>query len=106
VKAIESGDIQKEDYLQETRNDGTKRNRRFDEKIHLLRGYLPDFLVDHSKIYSIVSKGIHELNEDECKKYFPVLLGSIESILDEEIERVNKANKSKDIANKLSAISV
>ena len=44
-----------------------------DERIKLLKEYLPEMLVENPIFYAIVSKGIHELDEDTCIKYFPVL---------------------------------
>lgn len=79
-KAEKQGVITREEYLKE----GT-RNRRFDEKITILKEYLPEFMGSNVVIYNIISKGIHELDEDECKEIFPVLQKSIELILDEEI---------------------
>ena len=51
------------------------------EKIKMLEGYLPDILVKNTTIYGILSKGIHELSEDECRKYFPVVKECIYQIL-------------------------
>ena len=38
---------------------------RMAEKISILREYLPGFLVENKILYGILSKGIHELSEDE-----------------------------------------
>ena len=43
---------------------------RMNERIQMLSGYLPDFLVENHTIYGILSKGIHELSEDVCNKHF------------------------------------
>ena len=61
------------------------RNRRVDEKIKILKDYLPEFMVFNAVIYNIISQGIHELSEDECIEIFPILQKSIKLILDEEI---------------------
>ena len=72
------------------------------EKIALLNNYLPPFLCDNRKIYSILSKGIHELSERECLIIFDVLRTSIELILDQKItmqeerEKVEKAQIALD----------
>lgn len=63
------------------------------EKILLLKDFLPDYLVENRNIYGILSKGIHSLSEDECLEYFPVLKIGIELILDEKLEKINKAEK-------------
>ena len=85
-KAEKQGVITQEEYSKEG-----SRNRRFDEKIKILKDYLPEFMVSNAVIYNIISKGIHELDEEECKAIFPVLQKSIELILDEEIAINQKA---------------
>jgi len=76
----------------------------FKGKIQLAKERLPKFLVENSKIYSILSKGIHELDEDECKEYFPILRTAIEIVLDEQIEKNEKAKKNKLISEQLNKI--
>ncbi|EWS54421.1 hypothetical protein X551_02762 [Methylibium sp. T29] len=66
---------------------------RMGEKIAMLRAYLPAFLVDHPGMYSLLSKGIHELSEEECLKHFATLRLGIELILDERLEARERANK-------------
>lgn len=77
---------------------------RMNEKVQMLSGYLPDFLVENHSIYSILSKGIHELSEDDCKKYFSILRQSIEMILDEKLETHQKEIKKKSIKLTLSQV--
>jgi hypothetical protein len=55
-----------------------------EEKITLLRDHLPDFLAKNGKIYGILSKGIHELEEKECLNAFEVIKHAIFFILDED----------------------
>lgn len=66
---------------------------RMDEKIELLRTELPTFLVEERKLYSILSKGIHELTEDECLEYFPTVKLGVELILDEKLEAKRRQDK-------------
>ena len=75
------------------------------ERIKMLQGYLPEIFIKNKTIYGILSKGIHELSEEECRKYFPVVKGCIYQILGMwESERRKKADE--DALNKaLSAIS-
>lgn len=77
---------------------------RMNEKIQLLSGYLPDFLVEHHMIYGVLSKGIHELSEEDCKKYFSILRESIEMILDEKLEVYQKELRKNSIKQTLSQI--
>ncbi len=75
-----------------------------DERILLLRKYLPNFLVENRKIYIILSKGIHSLTEDECLQFFePIKLG-IELILDEKIEQEEKTLKISSTRKNLESI--
>jgi hypothetical protein len=55
------------------------------DKIQMLAPALPEFLVQNRAMYGILSKGIHELTEDECLKAFPVLKVGIEIILDAKL---------------------
>ena len=74
------------------------------EKIKLLNvAHLPSFLIDNSHLYGILSKGIHELTEDECQKMFDTIMDCIEAILDEKIfekEREKKFSQAKKILTK------
>lgn len=59
-------------------------SRRMNEKVEFLKGHLPPFLVENAKIYSILSIGVHELDEKACLGYFDVMKHSIIIILDED----------------------
>lgn len=45
--------------------DENNHQRRVEDKIKLLKDYLPQMLVDNKVVYGIMSKGIHELSEEE-----------------------------------------
>jgi hypothetical protein len=66
---------------------------RMSEKIILLKDHLPNFLVENPSMYSLLSKGIHELTEKECLDHFETLKIGIELILDEKLERKEKEQK-------------
>lgn len=66
---------------------------RMNEKIKMLSGHLPSFLVENHQLYGILSKGVHELSEQECLDSFPIVKVGIELILDEHI--VEKQRKAK-----------
>lgn len=91
---ISSGALMKEDIT----------NIDIKTKIDLASDSLPNFLVENKKIYSILSKGIHELEETECKEHFQILRTAIEIILDEEIEKIEKEKKKKLIEKELNKI--
>jgi hypothetical protein len=79
-------------------------NTRMDEKIKLLKDFLPDILVENSSIYSILSKGIHSLSEGECLDYYNVLRDGIDLILDEKIEMITNGNKKQSFRAAISEI--
>ncbi len=74
-------------------NDEVYIRGRMDEKIGLLQHHLPSFLVQNRSLYSILSKGIHELSEQECLQYFSSVHMGIELILDEKIEQEERRKK-------------
>lgn len=86
-------------------NEDSFISARMNERIQMLSDYLPDFLVENHNIYSILSKGVHELSEEECKKYFTILKESIEIILDEKLEAYRKAKHKKAIGNAIAEIT-
>ena len=72
---------------------------RMDEKIKLLSSALLYVVVENSDMYSMLSKGIHELSEQECFRYFDILRAGIEMILGEELADLEKS-KQGDILSK------
>jgi hypothetical protein len=86
-------------------DEETYRRARMNEKIEILSSELPDFLVENKSMYSILSKGIHELSENNCLKAFPIIKIGIEIILDEKIEKLNKEKKLAEAKKDLSALS-
>lgn len=79
--------------------------KRVAEKMKLLREYLPDMINSSPVIYGIVSKGIHELSEEDCIKYFPVLQESIFMILKQWARKREERQAEKALAASLSKIS-
>lgn len=57
---------------------------RMEDKIGLLKDHLPPFLVSNKRIYSILSIGIHELEEKQCLSFFEIMKQSIIFILEED----------------------
>ena len=57
---------------------------RMDQKIAALADVLPPALVKNKAAYGILSKGLHQLDEGECKLYFPAVRASIINILEDD----------------------
>jgi hypothetical protein len=74
------------------------------DKVKALKTYLPSELVEMKDVYSILSKGVHELSEQECKTYFPIMKLSIELILDQKIEEDAKAERARAVKAQLASI--
>ncbi len=71
-----------------------------EEKISCLKKVLsdkniPEILSQNKKLYSVMSKGIHELKENECAKMYDSIKNIIDSILEIELSKV----KHKKITN-------
>lgn len=74
-------------------DEDTYAKSRMDEKIALLKTYLPEFLVEQRSLYGILSKGVHALDEDTCLAHFPILRAGIELILDQKLALDRQAKK-------------
>lgn len=73
--------------------------KRMEDKIDILKSFLPSQLIKMKCIYKILSKGIHELDDEVCLTYFGPLKLSIEFILDQRIEEKEKLDKD-ELVNK------
>jgi len=85
-------DAAKEDASWDEGHYGAQRLR-MDERMAALTDHLPSFLVKNRKIYNILSKGIHELTEEECQEGYAAVELAIGLILDEEIEQRERSKK-------------
>ena len=76
-----------------------------DERIKMLSDYLPKVLVDNKVFYGIVSKGIHELSEDDCLEYFPVMNSFIMMILRQWDKIREDEEEEKELAAAINRIA-
>ena len=75
------------------------------DKVELLKNYLPNQLLEMKNVYKVLSKGVHELSEQECLKYFPALKLSIELILEQKIEMEAKRKQDEEVKRQLEEIN-
>lgn len=79
-----------EAHVQAKEEDGWDEEKysmlRVTDKIKELKGFLPSRLVKSAQLYGILSKGIHELSEEECLKAFPLVKQAIQLILKQRHE--------------------
>lgn len=73
------------------------------EKIEALGNRLPKSIHSHKRAYSLLSAGIHELSEDQCRALFPILKAVIILILDEHLRMKEQARAEKELADALVA---
>jgi len=78
---------------------------RMSEKVQFLADYLPPFLVKNAKIYSILSLGIHELEEQQCLAFFPILRQSLILILEEDKKKKQEIDLQADLERAISRFS-
>ncbi len=77
------------------------RQKRMNEKIEYISDFLPEYFKVNSHMYGVLSKGVHELEEQECQKYLPIVKTIIFFSLDEAVERRNKEIRKAEMAKKL-----
>ncbi|HDZ54652.1 MAG TPA: hypothetical protein ENI19_00025 [Candidatus Nealsonbacteria bacterium] len=80
------------------------KQQRMMDKVETLKAFLPSQLVEMKSIYSILSKGVHELTEEECLRYFAPIKLSIELILDQKIETLQRQEKDIKVKKQLQDI--
>ena len=79
-------------------------SKKMEEKVEVLKAHLPSQLVEMKSVYSILSKGLHELSEEECLAYFGPLKLCIELILDQKIEMDLKKQREKRVKDEIQNI--
>lgn len=85
-------------------DEATYRTAKMDDKIQMVSTHLPAFLVENRKLYGVLSKGLHEMTEEECLKYFQTVKIGIEQILDEKIELAEKKAKAEKARQALQGV--
>ena len=83
---------------------------RFNEKIDFLEKefrakIIPDELNDiRGLIYGVISKGVHELPEDDCLRLFPAARFIIDSLIEEKIQQREKKERLSAFKKQFSEI--
>ncbi len=95
----------KENLDQSKQSQFESHNIKFREKIEILKEYLPDYLSENKHIYSVLSKGVHSLTEEDCNKYFNIVENSIYIIIEEELELQEKEKRRKTTEKLLNGIN-
>jgi len=80
------------------------KKKRMEDKVEVLKAFLPSQLLEMKSIYGILSKGVHELTEEECLRYFAPLKLSIELILEQKLEQEKKSERDAAVKKQLQDI--
>jgi hypothetical protein len=91
LKALATDDWDEENF----------KGKRVVDKIKLLKDFLPTFIVKNRKLYSVLSVGVHTLDDQKCLQHFPLVRAGIELILDEAIRRREEEEKVKTVESEL-----
>jgi hypothetical protein len=77
---------------------------RMDERIAALKDELPEKVVQNSAVFSVLSVGLHELTEEKCAQYFPVLKAVLFQMLEQEEHKRKAAITARDTDSALQRI--
>ncbi len=87
------------------KDEDSKKKLKFSDKIEKVKDEIDENVYPGLKaLYSILSKAIHELTEDECEEYFGILFASITTLLDNEIEKIKRKENGEKLAKELNKI--
>lgn len=78
--------------------------QKMEDKIKLIKEYLPEELIEMGGLYGVLSKGVHELSEDVCLEYFPILKLAIELILESKINSEKEKERKEEVKKALNLI--
>ncbi len=94
-KALEKGSVNQEKYM---------KAKKIQDKIKILRKELPDILVKNTSLYSILSKGIHELTEEDCLRYYQVVKLAIDLIIEKYAASIEQEQILKNMEKEINKI--
>lgn len=75
-------------------DEGEFQAARMSEKIKLVASRLPSLLAETPNLYGVLSKGVHELSEQECLNYFEPVLAVIEVALEDRLSEFVRKQKT------------
>ncbi len=86
----------------------SSKNDKMKERIKTLvkNDTLPDILIEpgFNTLYSLLSTGVHELDEQKCNQQYSFLKDAIELILAEQLAKQEQAKRKAKLAKSLSAL--
>ena len=74
------------------------------ERIASVADELPDAVVSQKGVFSVLSLGLHELDEEKCKELFPLMKAVIFQMLEKEEHLRKKAKSERETAAALTKV--
>ncbi|HAT4158086.1 hypothetical protein OEG88_13465 [Clostridium perfringens] len=96
-------DIRNELEIDEVEN--FEKETKFAKKLKILKRYFPEYLTANTQIYSVLSKGVHKLSEEEANKYFEVVRSCVYIILNDFLNEQEDKKLKMDISKKINDIN-
>ncbi|PZR00255.1 MAG: hypothetical protein DI533_06625 [Cereibacter sphaeroides] len=81
------------------------RKMRMTDRVSALAAHLPPAVVKYKDAYGILSLGVHELSEVDCKRYFPVVRAAVIMMLEQRYEAAEKAKVTAELDRAVAAIA-
>lgn len=81
------------------------RKMRMADRVSELAAHLPPAVVKYKDAYGILSLGLHELSEVDCKRYFPVVRAAVITMLEQRYEAAEKAKVTAELDRAVAAIA-
>ncbi|MGK8234850.1 hypothetical protein ACLGGT_11855 [Roseovarius sp. MS2] len=81
------------------------RQMRMTDRVSELAAHLPPAVVKYKDAYGILSLGLHELSEVDCKRYFPVVRAAVIAMLEQRYEAAEKAKVTAELDRAVAAIA-
>ena len=91
-------------------NEDEYGKRRFNEKIEYIEGFGKNVIPEEldgvkTRLYGVLSKGVHSASEDECKSLFPYMRFAIETFFDKKVEDMERQKKIEAMNREVGNIS-
>lgn len=86
-------------------NERDYQQRVMKEKVSMLKNFLPLFIIQHPELYSILSRGIHELTEKQCLDSFEALKEAILVIAQERLHDLQRKKRYSEASRAIKSVS-
>jgi hypothetical protein len=77
---------------------------RMEDKLQSVKGFVPSWMVENRKLYSILSLGLHELTDQTCLDAFPAVKLATIALLEQHAEQARREQRAKEAAVQLTKI--